>query len=116
MLPLYDFQSGNKLNLPSSKKDFYEFWLEDKGYKFEGYVQLLPTKTDTASEASLYCKRDGSAWAVYIPELGVGTECLHFNIPSIEKAKDLIDTAQQLLTGIIATLDVAKSIQGLWSR
>lgn len=120
MIPAFDFQTGNKSTLPSSGGGSYQFWLQEQGYTFHAYAQLT-TSTDPATEAELYCKHeaeneDASVWAVYLPELGVDTECLQFNIPTIEKAKDLIDTAQQLITGVLATLDVAEAIQGLWSR
>ncbi|MEC4804737.1 MAG: hypothetical protein SAJ12_03765 [Jaaginema sp. PMC 1079.18] len=124
-IPAFDCQTGNKLCLPSSGGENYQSWLKANGYTFESYAQLT-TGTDPKTEAELYCKHydeDTTVWAVYIPELEINTEvldfnleteCLNFNIYSIEKAKDLIDTAQQLIAVILPVIDLANTLKKLW--
>jgi hypothetical protein len=90
-----DWQTKQLSELPSVGEDNWATWLLEQGY------ELIERESLGYTALELYENEDAHVYAMYHPiYAGLETESLYINIPSQEEARQLMNVAQQLVTGM----------------
>lgn len=100
-MKVMDWQTKQLSELPSIGEGNWTNWLNENGYELIDREELGHT------EIELYENSKDGVFAIYHPNyLGLDTESLYANIPTEEDARQLMNVARQLATGMSTMLNI----------